>query len=141
MKKNKIKIISLIALTCIFLFTVVFLHLKQQSEYAAEMADLAGMYDAEMTARITWKDEVPIHPAAYWYDADHYILLPENEPKPAPFGRGSSSRGGAAKSFEEQSGKYYNYDEQTDYREKIIRVEVTDMDGDLDVTVEWVNAD
>lgn len=120
---------------------VVFLHLKQQSEHAAEMADLAGMYDAEMTARILWKDAIPERPAAYWYDADRYILIPDDESKPEAYGRGSSIHGGAVSEFNANYEKDYNYDERIDYQDKVIYVEVSGLDGDLDVAVSWVNVD
>lgn len=140
MKKKTITAIGLIGLFILILFMIK-VYLNNESEGKAELADLTAMYDAELAARITWKNKTPEQPVEYWFDANQFKLISADEPKPPACGLGTARRGGGIVSFKAQHGESYAYDESEDYRDKVIYVRASVVDGNLDVAVDWVKAD
>ena len=140
MKKKTITALGLLGL-CVVILCIIMLYFANQREHTAETADLMGMYNAELAVRIAWKNGTLKVPGEYWYDANAFRLIPADEPKPPAFGLGAARRGGGLASFEKPHGVSYAYDEGTDYRDKLLHVTVRNMQGDLDIAVEWVNAD
>lgn len=137
--KRKIGIIALIIVVLVLLFSW---HAWNSSmEKPNEMADLQGMFGAELTAKTIWKDKLPEAPVEYWYDPDEFDLIPVSEPKPKSFGLGTGGAGGATEEFEADTDSSYEYDEGTDYTNKVIHVTARNKDGKLDVKVDWVDAD
>lgn len=112
-----------------------------EKEYPYEMADLQAMRNAELTAVLKWKDKLPEETTEYWYNPNSFELIPASEPKPESHGLGRKGKGGAVREFEADTGLSYEYDEGTDYTGKVIHVTVSNKGGDLDIKVDWVNAE
>ena len=111
------------------------------AEKPSEMADLQGMLGAELTAMQEWKDRLPEGTVEYWYNPDTFELIPISEPKPDSLGLGKKGKGGAVEKFEADTGASYEYDESADYTNKVIHVTVSNKDGELDIKVDWVDAE
>lgn len=114
---------------------------SSEEESSSEMADLQGMRGAELTAMQEWKDKLPDEPVEYWYNPDTFELIPISEPKPDSLGLGKKGEGGAVDDFEADTGMSYEYDESKDYTDKVIHVTVSNSDGELDIKVDWVDAE
>ena len=83
-----------------------------------------------------WKDKLPENTVEYWYNPDTFELIPISEPKPDSLGLGKKSKGGAGEEFKKETGLNYEYDEGTDYTNKVVHVTVSNNDGELDIKVD-----
>ncbi len=110
-------------------------------EKPSEMADLQGMRGAELTAMLKWKDKLPDETVEYWYNPNSFELIPVSDPKPVSHGLGKKGKGGAVEEFEAETGLSYEYDEGMDYTNKVIHVTVSNKAGELDIKVDWVDAE
>ena len=118
-----------------------FYHFSRIEEYAYELADLEAMRNAEDTARLLWFEKAPDEPAEYWFVPGELRLIPVTDPKPAHCGMGTKKTGGAVRAFEVKTGKSYGYSEHEDYRNKALHVTVNNNNGNLNITVDWVDCD
>lgn len=134
--------ISLIVIGAVITVLLCIKHnLEVKCEYSLEMTDLQGMRNAELSAMMIWKDKLPERTIEYWYNANEFAIVPTEEEMPAPCGLGTSIRGGAIKDFEIETGKAYSYDENEDYRDKVIHVVVDSKDRNLDIRIDWVKSE
>ncbi len=102
------------------------------------MADLQTMRSAEAAASFLWRDRLPEEPVEYWFEPATIQLIPISEPMPASYGAGTRRNGRAVKVFEDQTGTSYAYSGREDYTDKILHVLVSNEDGDLHVSMDWV---
>lgn len=116
-------------------------YLEKIEEYSYEMADLQAMRNADVTAMMKWKNKLPDEMTEYWYDPHSFELIQTNNPKPESHGLGRKRKGGAVEEFESDTNVSYEYDEGTDYNNKVIRVIVRNEEGKLDIRVNWVDAE
>ena len=114
------------------------LHMAVKNEYLAEFSDLLAMEDAEMAARSMYARHVSKGENTFWFNADSFALIPAEQAKPAPYGRGTHTCGNSLYSFIIQEGILYSYDESADYTDKIIKVHALAWGDDLTVDMEWV---
>ena len=112
-----------------------------EDEHLYEFADLQAMRGADLTAQADYMHGWLLEEGEYWYDADRYRLVPADQPKPEPYGLGRSAVGNTWYEFSKKNGIIYDYDESTDYRDKIICLTAAwDADGNLQTYVRWVEA-
>ena len=120
----------------------VFAFYVKNVEYAYEMADLQAMHSALQSAVLKWKDKLPDEPVEFWYDAAAFSLVPASDNKPLPSGAGTQRFGGAKKDFQQTSGlSFVSYNESESYIGKLPHVTVYGENGELMVSVDWVDAE
>ncbi len=120
----------------------VFAFYVKNVEYAYEMADLQAMRAALESAAFQWKDKLPDEPVDYWYDAAAFSLIPAGDDKPSPSGAGTQRFGGAKKDFQQTTGiTFANYNEAENYIGKLPHVMVYGKNGELMVSIDWVDAE
>ena len=117
----------------------VFSYFIKHTEYTYEMADLQAMNNAISAAKMEWKDQLPEEPMEYYYDAKTYGLVSIGQSTPDPCGFGTTKFGGATRDFLRTTGiDFSNYSESESYEGKLPHVVVDKEDGELLITVDWV---
>ena len=115
------------------------LYLARQTEKSNEAADLQCMRSAESVCLLNLKNGNAQVGDAYWFDANTYALLPIEEPAPQPYGLGTTQQGGALDPFQLEFGSRYSYDEATDYRKMVIKINILqDANGEPQIELNWV---
>ena len=108
----------------------------QNIEKQHERSDLELMRMAEGVTRILLIKK-GAEAEEYWLNANAMMLLPSSFDKPAGYGSGTSRAGGATKDYLDENGVLtLDYDEKTDYTDKIIMVTI-DPETE-EVAVRWV---
>lgn len=115
---------------------VAYLYAQSTVENNAELADLYGMRNAELAAKVLLNKNEKITENGYWFDPVSYKLIPDSETKPSGMGLGTVKRGQGLIAFENKTGQTFPYDEGTDYRDQVIHVTIGEK-----IVVEWVPAD
>jgi hypothetical protein len=116
------------------------LYMELMDEKINEFADLQAMRNAELTVEADYVFKELDGGGTFWYNAENYMLIPEDQPQPLPYGLGRPICGNTWYDFSERFGKIYDYDESTDYTDKIICVKVGyDNDGKLLTDIRWVS--
>lgn len=137
MNRKIIKICGLILLFAALLFFAASQVFASRIEHLNEMNDLQNMRGAEATALLRWKN-AHLAPGEYWYSAADWDLLELSQPKPAPYGMGTRRSGHALKTFREETGVVYEYDERMDYTGKVLHLIVeSDASGCAQVRMNW----
>ena len=116
------------------------LYLSHQTEKTNEAADLQCMRIAENVSRMWLRSGQVNTGETYWFDANNYALIPDDEPAPTPYGLGTSHIGGALKPFIREYDLQYSYDEAVDHREMVIKVNIYEgADGEPQIEMIWVS--
>lgn len=116
------------------------LYLTRQTERANEAADLQCMRGAESVGLLGLRSGNAQAGETYWFDANAYALIPISEPAPQPYGMGTARQGGALEQFSQEFDLHYSYDEATDYREMVIKIDIQEgADGKPQIELNWVS--
>lgn len=133
--KGIVKAVAVGAAVIVFALLLFRQFVNGSVEYQAELADLYAMRNAELAAALM-RDNNELTADGYWFDPGTNTLIPDDEEKPSVTGLGTGRRGGAQLAFEKEMGRSYEYDESTDYTDKVIHL----IAGDS-VRVEWAPKD
>ena len=136
----RIIILALIGLLLSSCLLICSLLLSRRTEHEYEIADLQTMRTAEAAAMIKWKDATLEEPEECWFAPKTAELIDTSNPRPEPYGMGTSKDGKGLKGFQDDTGiSYYMYSENESYRGKVLVVKGSRNEyGDLQIDLKWI---
>ena len=138
-KDFKYQGIVLAAMGCVIGTAFVFgISLLIDNEFLNEYSDLHAMRDAELTVAIMQKKDSLGDEKDFWYDANGFSLIPASETAPEAYGKGGGLWGDAKDNYSQLYPNEYDYDEWSDYRDKVIKVHIEEIGEDLKTDMEWI---
>ena len=131
-------ILAAIVIVVVVVLIAVKISSDSAAEKNAELADLAAMRAADVSAQVLLANGQVTEMTVYWYDAEGFELVSEAN-KPSAYGLGTATNGGSSADYNAKYGTSYAYDDAADYTDKVVKVTVDPSAADGEqIVVEWV---